>query len=84
VIANNIGDAGFEITIKGVIVTPDIETVLLYFLRIAQQDGVRGVIYTMAQLESDTFSWDTDPAGGGGWGDDDDASVGSPWCSSYS
>lgn len=80
---NPIGVAAVELTVHGQIVPPDVEQVILAFTRIVVGTGIRCVVYVMAQLEADTFSWDTDPAGGGGWGDDDDASVGSPWASSY-
>ena len=84
VVLNPIGAAAVYATIRGVIVSPDVEQVMLVFARVVVGTGIRCIVVTMAQDESDTFSWSGDPNGGGGWGDADDASVGSPWASGQS
>lgn len=79
IVANNNGDAAYELTIEGIVVTDDVSTVILNFLTIATQDGVRAILHTWPAPEADMFSfapYGADPGTGLGWGSELDDTVG--------
>lgn len=76
---DNTGDAAYEMTIDGAVVDFDVATVVLHFLAIATQQGVRAILRTWSAPEDEMFSFDGYGAIAGtgeGWGSTLDATAG--------